>query len=165
VRRIEALTSGEAYAYLNEGLREAEELRTEIAQLKKEAKTPKAASGPEVLEERRNRAGDVEVIVVEARSANADDLLALSDRLLQASRPAAVVLGARDNGRAHLVVNLDRSLEERGLDAVKVVRAAAALIGGGGGGRATMARAGGKDPERLSEALAVAERALVEALS
>jgi alanyl-tRNA synthetase len=165
VRRIEALTSGEAYAYLHEGLREAEELRTEVAQLKKEAKKPKAASGPEVLEERRNRAGDVEVIVVEARSASADDLLALSDRLLQASQPAAVVLGARDNGRAHLVVNLDRSLEERGLDAVKVVRAAAALIGGGGGGRATMARAGGKDPERLSEALAVAERALVEALS
>ena len=165
VRRIEALTSGEAYAYLHEGLREAEELRIEVAQLKKESKKPKAASGPEVLEERRNRAGDVEVIVIEARSASADDLLALSDRLLQASQPAAVVLGARDNGRAHLVVNLDRSLEERGLDAVKVVRAAAALIGGGGGGRATMARAGGKDPERLSEALAVAERALVEALS
>jgi alanyl-tRNA synthetase len=165
VRRIEALTSGEAYAYLHEGLRESEELRAEVAQLKKEAKKPKAESGPEVLVERRNRAGDVEVIVVEARSANADDLLALSDRLLQASQPAAVVLGARDDGRAHLVVNLDRSLEERGLDAVKVVRAAAALIGGGGGGRPTMARAGGKDPERLSEALAVAERALVEALS
>jgi alanyl-tRNA synthetase len=165
VRRIEALTSGEAYTYLHESLREAEELRAELAQLKKEAKKPRAESGPEVLEERRNRAGDVEVIVIEARSANADDLLALSDRLLQASQPAAVVLGARDDGRAHLVVNLDRSLEERGLDAVKVVRAAAELIGGGGGGRPTMARAGGKDPERLSEALAVAERALVEALS
>ena len=165
VRRVEALTSGEAYAYLHERVHEAEELRAEIAQLKKETRKPKAASGPEVVEERRNRAGDVEVIVVEARAANADDLLALSDRLLQASSPAAVVLGARDDGRAHLVVNLDRSLEERGLDAVKVVRAAAALIGGGGGGRATMARAGGKDPERLSEALAVAERALVEALT
>ena len=115
--------------------------------------------------ERRSRAGDVEVIVVEAKDASADDLLALSDRLMQQNPPAAVVLGAREDGRVHLVVNLDRSLEARGLDAVKVVREAAALIGGGGGGRPTMARAGGKEPERLSEALAVAERALVAALS
>jgi len=164
-RRIEAVTSGEAFAWLHERAREAGELRGELERLKREARKPKAESGPEVVEERRNRAGDVEVIVVEARSATADELLALSDRLMQASAPAAVVLGARDDGRAHLVVNLDRSLEERGIDAVKVVREAAALIGGGGGGRPTMARAGGKDPERLSEALAVAERALVEALS
>jgi alanyl-tRNA synthetase len=164
-RRIEAVTSGEAFAWLHERAREAGELRSELERLKREARKPKGESGPEVVEERRNRAGNVEVIVVEARSATADELLALSDRLMQASAPAAVVLGARDDGRAHLVVNLDRSLEERGIDAVKVVREAAVLIGGGGGGRPTMARAGGKDPERLSEALAVAERALFEALS
>jgi len=102
--------------------------------------------------------------VREARDAGADDLLALSDRLMQAHAPAAVVLGARDDGRVHLVVNLDRSLIERGLDAVAVVREAASLVGGGGGGRPTMARAGGKDPEKLPEALAVAERALLDAL-
>ena len=67
---------------------------------------------------------------------------------MQENVPAAVVLGAREDGRVHLVVNIDRSLEERGLDAVKVVREAAALVGGGGGGRPTMARAGGRDPEQ-----------------
>jgi alanyl-tRNA synthetase len=116
------------------------------------------------VDERRNRAGDVEVIVIEAAGASADELLALSDRLMQANPPAAVVLGARDDGRVHLVVNLDRSLPERGLDAVALVREAAALVGGGGGGRPTMARAGGKDPEKLPEALAAAERALLDAL-
>jgi alanyl-tRNA synthetase len=164
VRRIEAVTSGEAFALLRSRAREAEELRASLAQAKKETKARPAAAGPEVVEERRNRAGEVEVIVVEAREAGADDLLAMSDRLMQAHAPAAVVLGARDDGRVHLVVNLDRSLTDRGLDAVAVVREAAALVGGGGGGRPTMARAGGKDPERLPEALAAAERALLDAL-
>jgi alanyl-tRNA synthetase len=163
VRRIEAVTSGEAYALLRARAHEAEDLRAELAQARK-AK-PKASAGAEVVEERRSKAGDVEVIVAEATAESVDDLMALSDRLLQASAPAAVVLGARDNGRVHLVVNLDRSLEERGLDAVAIVKQAAALVGGGGGGRPTMARAGGKDPEKLPEALATAERALLEALS
>jgi alanyl-tRNA synthetase len=75
------------------------------------------------------------------------------------------VLGTRDDGRVHLVVSLDRSLEDRGLDAVQVVRQAAALVGGGGGGRPTMARAGGKDPDRLGDALAEAEKVLLDALA
>ena len=116
------------------------------------------------MDERRNTAGDVEVIVVEAREATADQLLELSDRLMQQHAPAAVVLGASENGRVHLIVNVDRSLEGRGVDAVKVIREAAPLIGGGGGGRPTMARAGGKDPARLAEALAFAERELLAQL-
>ena len=45
-----------------------------------------------------------------------------------------------------------------------VVRQAAAIVGGGGGGKPTMARAGGKDPEKLPEALAEAERLILGAL-
>ncbi|MDQ3865532.1 MAG: alanine--tRNA ligase, partial [Actinomycetota bacterium] len=131
VRRIEAVTSGEGFAYLRSRAHEAEELRAVLADARKEAKRGAKRAGPDIVDERRNRAGDVEVIVVEARAADPDDLLALSDRLLQERPPAAVVLGARDDGRAHLVVNLDRSLETRGLDAVKVVREAAAVVGGG----------------------------------
>jgi alanyl-tRNA synthetase len=165
-RRIEAVTSGEAYAYLHGHAAEAQELREEIERLRREGrKKVAAATGPDIVEERRNRAGDVEVIVVEAKGASAEDLLALSDQLKQKHAPAAVVLGARDDGQVHLVVNLDRSLEERGVDAVKIVREAAQLVGGGGGGRPTMARAGGKVPERLPEALAAAEQSILDALS
>ena len=46
-----------------------------------------------------------------------------------------------------------------------MIKAAAAEVGGGGGGRPTMARAGGKNPEKLDDALAKAEEALREALS
>jgi alanyl-tRNA synthetase len=166
VRRIEAVTAGDAWALLRARAGEADELRLELERLRREARTPKAApQGPELLDERRTEAGDVHVIVVEARAASADDLLALSDRLKQQNVPAAVVLGAREDGTATLVLNFDRSLEARGLDAVAVVKQAAALIGGGGGGRPTMARAGGRQPERLGEALAEAERLIVSALS
>jgi alanyl-tRNA synthetase len=166
VRRIEAVTSGEAYALLRGRAHEADELRGELEQARKEAKQkPARTAGPEVVDERRSKAGEVEVIVMELAESTPDALLELSDSLRQKHAPAAVVLGTREDGRVHLVVSLDSSLEERGLDAVQVVRQAAALVGGGGGGRATMARAGGKDPEKLGEALAEAERALMDALS
>jgi alanyl-tRNA synthetase len=50
------------------------------------------------------------------------------------------------------------------VSASDVVRQAAAIVGGGGGGRATMARAGGKDPSKLPEALAEAERLILAGL-
>jgi alanyl-tRNA synthetase len=165
-RRIEAVTAGEAWAFLRERAHEAEALRAELARTRKEAKKQKVepAAGPEVVSERRSHEGGVEVIVVEAQGAGADELLRLSDRLKQQHAPAAVVLGSREDGAAHLILNFDRSLEGRGLDAGKIVREAAARIGGGGGGRPTMARAGGKEPGRLGEALAVAEQQILEAL-
>ena len=165
VRRIEAVTSGEAFALLRGRAAEAEELRGELEKERKAAKQRPARTGPDVVDERRSKAGDVEVIVMELSDSTPDALLELSDALRQKHAPAAVVLGTREDGRVHLVVSLDRSLEERGLDAVQVVRRAAALVGGGGGGRPTMARAGGKEPERLGEALAEAERALLDALA
>jgi alanyl-tRNA synthetase len=164
VRRIEAVTSGEAFAYMRAKAEEADELAQELERARKEPKKVRSAE-PDVVEERRNKAGEVEVIVMELGAATPEDMLAFSDRLMQQNAPAAVVLGSRDNGRVHLLVNLDRSLEQRGLDAVKVVRAAAALVGGAGGGRPTMAQAGGREPEKLPDALAQAERALLEALA
>jgi alanyl-tRNA synthetase len=165
VRRIEAVTAGEAWALLHARSRELDELRSNFERLRKESKRAKtAAAGPEVVDERRNTAGDVAVIVVEAKAESVDDLLAFSDRLKQQNAPAAVVLGSRDNGSATLVINFDRSLEGR-VHAGDVVKQAAALIGGGGGGRPTMGRAGGKQPEKLGEALAEAERLILAALS
>jgi alanyl-tRNA synthetase len=165
VRRIEAVTSGEAFAYVRAKAKEADELAAELRQARKEPKKEAPAGEPDVVEERRNKAGNVEVIVMELGATSPEHMLELSDRLMQQNAPAAVVLGSRDDGRVHLLVNLDRSLEERGLDAVQVVREAAALVGGGGGGRPTMAQAGGREPDKLPEALAQAEKTLLEALA
>ena len=51
-----------------------------------------------------------------------------------------------------------------GARADEVVRTAAGVVGGGGGGRDTMARAGGREPEKLPEALAVARAEIEKAL-
>ena len=80
------------------------------------------------------------------------DLLNVADRLKQQHKPAAVVLGSTEGDKVSLVAMVDPSLEER-LNAVEWVKAAAVPVGGGGGGRPSMARAGGRNPERLPEAL------------
>jgi alanyl-tRNA synthetase len=163
-RRVEAVTSGAAWAVLDERARELESLRAEVEQLRK---APKAAAAAEqradVPEPEIRVASDVNVIVQPVEGLDADALLELSDRYKQKHAPAAVVLGSREDGKVHLVANFADSVATR-VSASDVVRSAAAIVGGGGGGRSTMARAGGKDPEKLPDALAEAERLIVAAL-
>ncbi|HSL63149.1 MAG TPA: DHHA1 domain-containing protein, partial [Gaiellaceae bacterium] len=164
-RRIEAVTAGEAWAYLHGRAREVDELRGELERLRREAKRKPAAAddgGPRFEITRQTEAGDVSVLVVEV---TAGDPLDVSDRLKQQHAPAAVIVGSRENGTVQLVINVDKSLEGRGVHAGNVIRQAAAVVGGGGGGRPTMARAGGKDADKLPEALAEAERLILSALA
>jgi alanyl-tRNA synthetase len=164
-RRIDALTSGDAWAYLDERSRELESLRSELQALRKDAKAKpaSAAASAEAPEPTVRLENGVNVIVQPLEGLGSDALLDLSDRYKQRHAPAAVVLGSREDGTVHLVANFDQSVAER-VSASDVVRRAAAIVGGGGGGRPTMARAGGKDPEKLPEALAEAERLIVDAL-
>jgi alanyl-tRNA synthetase len=53
---------------------------------------------------------------------------------------------------------------ERGVRAGDIVKVAAKVVGCGGGGRDTMAQAGGRDPNKLDEALGVAREAIERAL-
>ena len=161
-RRIEAVTSGEAYDLLRGRAQETAELRAELEHARREAKMPAKATEAEYEITRQSQQGDIEVLVVELKSG---DPLEVSDRLKQQHAPAAVIVGVRENGAAQLVINLDQSLEARGVHAGNIVREAASLIGGRGGGRPTMARAGGKRPEGLDEALTTAERLIVASLS
>jgi alanyl-tRNA synthetase len=164
-RRIEAVTSGEAFALLHERSREADELRAELAETRKQAKRKTAPTGrAEVAPRSEEEIGGVNVYVGRMSDVTMDALLEESDRIKQERQPAAVVLGGSEDGRVHLVANFDRSLEGK-VDAVEVIKAAAAEVGGGGGGRATMARAGGKDPAKLDAALERAEEALRAALA
>ena len=161
-RRIEAVTSGEAYALLHARTREADELRAELGQARKVAKKPagESAEKPEIL----SRDGDGRVVVAEVKAVKGGSLRDLSDQLRRQEKALAVVLGSVDDGRVFVVVNLDPSLEEHGVDAVAVVRQLAPIIGGGGGGRPGLAEAGGKNPARLREALEAGRDAVVAAL-
>jgi alanyl-tRNA synthetase len=163
-RRIEAVTSGEAYAWLHARAAEADELRGELERARKEGPRVEQAQEVRLEPSSEEEIGGVNVFVGRASGVDGDALLTESDRIKQERAPAAVVLGSSEDGRVHLVANFDRSLEGR-LDAVAVIREAAAEVGGGGGGRPTMARAGGKNPEKLDDALAKAEEALRRALT
>jgi alanyl-tRNA synthetase len=159
-RRIEAVTAGEAYALLHARAREAEKLRGELDRVRKEARKPKAAAKPDFV------AYDKEgpVLIAEVKALKGGALRDLSDQLKHQEDALAVVLGSVDDGRAFLVVNLDQSLPDRGVDAVAVVREVAPVIGGGGGGRPTLAEAGGKNPDRVAEALTAAKKAVLAKL-
>ena len=163
VRRVEAVTSGAAWAILDERARELESLRGEVERLRKAPKAAPADVRVEVPDPDIRAEGGVNVIIQPIEGLDADALLELSDRYKQKHAPAAVVLGSKEDGRVHLVANFDASVAER-VSASDVLREAAAIVGGGGGGRPTMARAGGKDPEKLPDALARAEELILTAL-
>ncbi len=159
-RRIEAVTAGEAWAFLRARAEEAEELRSQIRELKKGgARKPDAAAAEVDYREESNG-----IVVAEVEALKGSELKDLSDRIRQTKQADAVVLGSVDEGRAYLVVNLDRALVDKGLDAVAVARKAAQKIGGGGGGRPDLAEAGGKNPEGLAEAYEVAKGEIASAL-
>ncbi len=165
-RRIEAVTAGEGWAFLHGRSRELDATREELEQARREAKKrprQEAAADAEPAPALEVMGG-VNVIVQLVEGLDADALLDLSDRFKQRSAPAAVVLGSRTDGAVHLVANFDESVAAR-ISAGEVVKQIAPLVGGGGGGRPTMARAGGKDPEKLPDAVARARELLEAALS
>jgi alanyl-tRNA synthetase len=164
IRRIEAVTSGEAFALLEARAREANELRSEIEQLKKDAKAKPAAAagGGDVELDFRHREGDV--VVAEVKNGAGTNLRDLSDRVRQQEKVLVALLGASEDGRAKLIANVDAKLADR-VSAVDVIRAAAPLIGGGGGGKPTLAEAGGKNPDRLAEALDAGKEAILSKLA
>jgi alanyl-tRNA synthetase len=107
----------------------------------------------------------VRVLVDTALLANPKLLPDLADRFRnQLGDPAVVVLGAPGEGRVSLLVAATPGAVERGVKAGAVVKAAAQVVGGGGGGRDNMAQAGGRDPEKLPEALDAARDAIRAAL-
>ena len=160
-RRIEAITSGEAYALLHGRSREADELRAELERVKRDARRAPTTVAEEQLEVRYE---DERVAVIEVKE-SAVPLRDLSDRIKQQRKVGAVLLGTRVDGRVQLVLSIDKGLVDQGLDAAQVIRQIAQVVKGGGGGRPDFAEAGGREPEKLGEALDAGQELLVAALS
>jgi len=106
----------------------------------------------------------VPVLAAAVEVPDAKALLELADRLRGRLGDAAIALGTVADGGAHLLVSVAPVLVERGLKAGAIVKLAAAKVGGGGGGRDTLAQAGGRDAERLGDAIDAAEDAIIAAL-
>ena len=182
VRRIEAITGPggvEAFRARTDALREiADLLRVperdalaavrRLAERVRELERRPRESGRDLSEGLVGRAaeiGGVRVVTEPVELEDAKALLELSDTVKQKLGESAVVLGCAVDGRVHLVANVAPAAVDRGVRAGEVVRAAAEAAGGGGGGRDTMAQAGGRDPEKLPDALAAARLAIERALA
>ena len=81
--------------------------------------------------------------------------------LRTANPDVAIVLGSREGGKPMLAVAVGDNLVKAGVKAGDVVRNAAKEMQGGGGGQPFYATAGGKNPEGLERAIAVAEEMIL----
>ena len=151
-RRIEAVTAGEAFAALRAQAQQADELRTELARARKEKPKAKAEAAQSAEIEKIG-----EFVFAQTAGVKGGDLRDLSDRLRRQEKAQGAIVASVEDGRAFLVVNLDQSLVDGGLDAVAVVRELGKHIGGGGGGKSTLAEAGGKNPGGIGDALQAAK--------
>ena len=93
------------------------------------------------------------VVTGEVAAADAEGLREVGDLVRGRMRSGVVVLGANLDGKAGFVAMVSPDLVSRGVHAGKIIREVAVAAGGGGGGRPEMAQAGGKDPQRIREAL------------
>ena len=87
----------------------------------------------------------------------------LTDKLRDKFDAAVVVIGCTAGGRVQIVANAQPAAIERGIKAGALAKLAAETVGGGGGGRDNLAQAGGKDAEKLPQALDAVRAAIAEA--
>jgi alanyl-tRNA synthetase len=105
--------------------------------------------------------GSVIPVLVKEVQGNPKQLLELANQVQAKLRePSAVVFGTRGAGKSNILSMVSKEAVAKGLSAAEVVDEAAPVIGGGGGGRDDMAQAGGRDPDKLPEALDVARATL-----
>jgi alanyl-tRNA synthetase len=186
VRRIEALTGFGAVELLREHdrllgeiaaelrvrprdtlavLRARESERRELERAAREgAAPPGAAVDVQALAASARPIAEVPVLTAAVQASDAHALMEILDRVRGRLPGAAIVLGSAADGRVHLAAGVAPELVERGVRAGAIVKTAAAVVGGGGGGRDTVAQAGGRDPDKLDDALSAARAAIAEAL-
>lgn len=188
IRRIEAVAGPAVLEYLNERDRVVRELSAQFKAKPQELPERVAALQAELkaaqkeLEEVRSQlalvqaerllaqavaVADLKVLVAELGSTTPEALKTAAEHLLHKLGEGAVVLGSvPEAGKVSLVAAFSPAVQQLGLKAGSFIGEIAKLTGGGGGGRPNLAQAGGKQPEKLAEALQVArERLQAELIS
>ena len=174
IRRIEAVTGEKAYSWARERLTLLNEaaaflesspfellskttlLENRLKEFDKELELLRAqgaqAEFSRKLQSLQEIAG-VPVLSAIIPNADVDALRNLTDQFRQQHPSGVVVLGTVSHNKPMLIAAVTPDLIARGIKAGDLIKRAAAVVGGGGGGRPDMAQAGGKDPDKLSEAL------------
>lgn len=131
-------------------------LQEHIQELERENESLSAKAAHNEVRHLLDEATTVDGISVLAKHVESWDmgrLRAMVDELKGNLAPAVVILGTVTNGKVHLASGVTADLIDQGYHAGRLVKEVATRCGGGGGGRPDMAQAGGKNPEKLDEAL------------
>ena len=174
VRRIEAVTGFNAIRLMNERERMLDEVQElvkatkndivqKVAQHLQEAKTlqkeldemrkAQSLSFVDDLLAQKEVLEGINVVRGEVFQVEASELREITEKVLDKLQSGVVVLGTKGEGKVSFSVMISKDLVKKGLHAGKLIKDVAAIAGGGGGGRPDMAQAGGKNPEKLEEAL------------
>ena len=185
VRRIEAVTSKEAYQLLQEEERQLKE----IATLVKSPQLKEVVTKTEQLQQQlrdlqkeneqlagklaNQQAGDifkdvkdvngVRYIAAQVNVKDMNQLRQLADQWKQKELSDVLVLATAQDEKVSLLAAKTKDMNGKGLKAGDLIKAIAPKVGGGGGGRPDMAQAGGKNPAGIADALAEVENWLANA--
>jgi len=186
-RRVEALTGLDAYRHVTAERLVAEEIahtlgsRTDEAIVRVRALADRLKAVEKELERLRTAslatraqelAAEVERIEGLALVTHVEPGLTM-DQVRQlaaeirgrlAKRAVVVIATTGDDGKAQMVCAVTDDLVADGVEARPILHPAAQLVGGGAGGKGDLAQAGGKDGDRLAEALELAARTAREAV-
>ncbi len=142
-------------------LHENKELRRELEKLRK----TQAMGKIDQIRAAAKQIADVSVILSRTDDLNVDEMKELCDELVGSSRGQTLALLATGGEKAGFVIKISKDLVQKGLHAGKIIKEVAKVAGGGGGGRPDMATAGGKDVEKINDALIEAEKLISQALN
>ena len=175
VRRIEALTGNnviEYYRQMEENLHTiAKTLKTspaeitekithlqkEVKELQSENESLKSKMAQDSLGNVMDQVVEVKGVKVLASAVDGVDmngLRDLGDQLKEKLGEGVVVLASAKDGKVSLLAMATQGAMDKGAHAGNLIKAAAEIVGGGGGGRPNMAQAGGKNPDKIPEAIA-----------
>ncbi len=185
LRRIEAVTAKEAWANLRKNEEElkrtaaitkvspmevserVESLVNQLREKEKELEILKTQIEKERAADVLDQAvtiKDITVLTAEIQASDMNSLRQNAEMLRNKLGSSVVVLGARFDEKVGFAAFVSKELTKRGLHAGRIVGQVAKITGGGGGGRPDMAQAGGKDPEKLKQALEVAQEIVEKGL-
>ena len=89
-----------------------------------------------------------------------DALREMADLTAAKLTNGVVVLCAEADGKVNIVAKASKEAVAKGVHAGNLIKEAAKAVGGGGGGRPEMAQAGGKEPEKIPQAMEAAHKAI-----
>ena len=77
------------------------------------------------------------------------------DNLKNQKADAVIVLASKGDGKVNIIAMATADAVKKGAHAGKIISEVAKAMGGGGGGKPESAQAGGKQPEKAAEAMAM----------